>query len=124
MFDFLKPEVSGMKNILNAYFSFKNQVGIIGDIPEEQMMEFARWYYGIRLAPPLVSESKSVMMRATAMCQLISFTNSTPHNRITLVGILIGLLVAEGQDRRPPNIVALGKVFNSFPPVSSGTRGF
>jgi len=112
-----------MKNILNAYFAFKNQMGIIGDIPENQMMDFANWYYGIRLSPPLVSESDGYIMRASAICELIAYTNSAPPNQVTLIGILVGLIVAEGQTKRALNIVAIGKVFNNFPPISPVTRG-
>jgi hypothetical protein len=123
MFDFLKPEVGGMKNVLNAYFKYKSNQNISGDIPRDQMMQFAQWYYGVRLAPPLVSAARGTTMRAVAITTMIEICNPIPQNPITLFAILIGLLVAEGQMTREPNFDLIAKVFDKFPPISPETRG-
>lgn len=119
MFDFLKPEVSGMKNVLNGYFAFKNQNGILGDVPPEQMETFAKWYFSVRLGPPLVAASKASVMQALAHANL----SCHRMDHLTLVDVLLALLAAEGMDNRNPNSVALAKVFDKFPSISPAIRG-
>jgi hypothetical protein len=119
MFDFLKPEVSGMKNVLNGYFAFKNQCGVIGDVPPEHMESFADWYFSVRLGPPLVTPSNAASMQAIAHATL----RGRRSNHITLVDVLLALLAAEGMGDRNPNCVAIGKVFDKFPSISPAIRG-
>ena len=119
MFDFLKPEVTGIKNVLNGYFAFKNQMGIIGDVPPERMEDFAKWYFSVRLGSPLLTQSKSAAMQAAAYVALSG--RRTSH--VTLIDVLLGLLAAEGMGDRRPNTLAIGKVFDKFPRISPTVRG-
>jgi hypothetical protein len=114
MFDFIKPEVNGLKNVLNAYFAFKNQQGIRGDVPEDRMLEFAYYYYGIRLGG-----AKS----QTAIAELNRYLASGHSSNVTIVSVLLGLLAAEGMGGVNPNTVAMGKVFNKFPNIDPHIRG-
>lgn len=123
MFDFLKPEVGGLKNVLNAYFAYKAQNGIIGDVPADDMLEFAHGYYRVRLGPPLVSVSKARGVQAAAHTALQHYMASGHSPHVTLVGVLLGLLAAEGMVETNPNTLAMGKVFDSFPSISHEIRG-
>ena len=123
MFDFLKPEVSGLKNVLNAYFGFKQQFSIIGDVPPEKMEEFAQWYYSIRLGPPMIPAEKAYQMQSTAMATVESCLASGRCPNVTIIDILFGLLAAEGMTGRSPNSVSLGKMFDKFPTIAPEIRG-
>ena len=123
MFDFLKPEVSGLKNVLMAYFAFKQQYFIIGDVPPERMKEFAIWYYAFRLGPPLVPVHKAQHMQATAHKTLDQCLALGRCPNVTLIDVLFGLLAAEGVTNRSPNSVALGRMFDKFPAISPRIRG-
>jgi hypothetical protein len=119
MFDFLKPEAAGMKNVLNGYFAFKNQNGFIGDVPIEHMENFAEWYFSVRLGPPLVPPAKAAAMQSTAFATLQGRRSAN----VTLVDVLLALLAAEGMGGRSPNVVTIGKVFDKFPSISPEIRG-
>jgi hypothetical protein len=123
MFDFLKPEVSGLKNVLMAYFAFKQQHFIIGDVPTELMHEFAQWYYAFRLGPPLIPAHKAQQMQATAHRTVDQCLAYESRANVTLVDVLLGLLAAEGITNRSPNSVALGRMFDKFPAISPEIRG-
>jgi hypothetical protein len=123
MFDFLKPEVSGLKNVLNAYFAFKQQFSIIGDVPPERMNEFAHWYYAIRLGPPMIPAHKAHQMQTTALSTVEQCLASGRCPNVTLVDVLFGLLAAEGMTGRSPNSVALGRMFDKFLSISPEIRG-
>ena len=122
MLDFMKPEVSALKNVLNGYFAFKSQNSIPGDLLPQQMEEFARSYYAIRLGPPLISVERAIQMQETALGIVCSDSKLSSGPTITLVDIMYGLLFAEGVIRAPDGN-ALRKVFKKFPEVSREIRG-
>ena len=123
MFDFTKPEVSGLKNVLKAYFNIKQRQGLSDDLPPEMMAEFAWWYYDFRLGPPLVSAANAVVMHATAERAMKSFSASNFGGNINLICILYGLMAAEGMPGANLDLQALRKVFDKHPPISPAIRG-
>ncbi len=94
MLDFLKNEVSGLKNVLNAYFAFKNHLLLSGDLLPEQMEQFAQWYYSFRLGPPMIPEHKAYLMQQTALSYARQ-KNYSQYSSMTILDILFGLLQAE-----------------------------
>jgi len=119
MFDFLKPEVSGIKNVIISYFAYKQHNEIQGDIPLDQMDRFAEWYFNFRLGPPLVSPSDAYRMQNIARENLKE--RHTDH--ITLLDILYALMASEGMGGRSLDISAIKKVFSKFPSISAANRG-
>lgn len=120
MFSFLKPEVSGMKNILNAYATYKQQMGVMADLSSEQMFEFADWYFRLRLGPQMVG-SDSPLKFSIARERFAAFAGSNP----TFINILQGLLIAEGQDGNALffDDRAIAKVFDKYPPIDPSLMG-
>ena len=125
MFDFLKPEVSGFKNVLNGYFAYITQF----DRSDSDMRngaffkDFAEYYYSIRLGPPLVRDPmKALQMNTLAMRTAKSLEDS--HGSWNLLIILKGLLAAEGMDYHNIDLAALRKSLNKFPPIPQDILGF
>ena len=121
MFGFLKPEVSGFKNVLQGYFSFKANSGLINDA-EELLKTFAVFYYQQRLGPAVVGDQmRSLQMYNLAMRTAESIAEQ--EGCWTLVTILRGLLAAEGMDWQNLDFVALRKAsfkFQAIPQEISG----
>ena len=125
MFDFLKPEVSGFKNVLNGYFAYTNQFDRSdSDMRNSAFFEdFAEYYYSIRLGPPLVSNpADAVRMKTNA--DLTSRQLKGSDGSWNLLIILKGLLAAEGMDYHNIDLAALRKLLNKFPPIPEDILGF
>lgn len=123
MFDFIKPEVSSLKNVLEMYFIFKEMHFLIDDIPPAQMDEFAEWYFTHRLGPPLVSHDRAPQMQSVAASTTLACRNMEGDGNITIIHILFGLMTAEGMGSKTPDISALIRTFNKFPRISAEIRG-
>lgn len=124
MFGFLKPEVSGMKNVLNAYFTYKTQNGISSDLNPDQLREFAYWYYSIRLGPQLTGAQSELKTRIAK--ERFDYISQMNHDGFTLVTVLRGLLLAENQDASAHlfhNNRSLARLCDKFPPISSPVMG-
>ncbi len=122
MFGFLKPEVSGLKNVLNGYFTYKNQNGLAADLTTDQLKDFALWYYSVRLGPELAGAQSELKMRiAGERLEYLSRARGP-----TIMTILQGLLIAEGIDAQTTlffNERALARVCDKFPPISPDVMG-
>lgn len=123
MFDFIKPEVSGLKNIIQMYQAYKAEHYLIDDIALEQMEDFAQWYFGHRLGPPLVPVQRSMQMQSVAATTTLMCKAVDGSDNITLMHMLFGLMAAEGMGGRSPDIPALIRTFNKYPRISSEIRG-
>lgn len=123
MFDFAKPEVSGLKNVLKMYFIFKEMNYAIDDIAPSQMDEFAQWYFTQRLGPPLIPHGRSEKMQSTAVTTTLTCRAMEGNGNITILHILFGLMAAEGISGKSPDIAALVRTFNKFPRISAEIRG-
>ncbi len=122
MFGFLKPEVSGFKNVLNGYFDFKARTGVLEDDSEEYLREFADYYYQIRLGPPLVRDPiKAMQMNSIAMRTAESLAQS--QGGWSLIVILKGLLAAENMDWQNIDMVALRKLSFKYQPIPQEISG-
>ena len=124
MFGFLKPEVSGMKSVLNGYFAYKNQYGIDEDLTPVQLREFAYWYYSVRLSPQLMGAHSAHRIQI-ARDRFDYFTQHN-HNAYTLVTVVRGLLLTEGQDASEHLFYSnrsLARLCDKFPPVDSSILG-
>ena len=123
MFGFLKPEVSGLKSVLNAYFTFKNQHGITSDLNADDLRVFADWYYSIRLGPQMMGAQSEIKMKiARERFDYLSRGNEGP----TLMTVLQGLLIAEGKDAATTMFFdhrALARLRDKFPPISDKVMG-
>ncbi len=121
MFDFIKPEVSGFKNVLNGYFAFKAQTGFIDD-ESELLKSFAVVYYQQRLGAAVVGDQvRALQMYNFAMRTAEAIAEE--EGRWTLLTILRGLLAAEGMDWQNLNYVALRKAsfkYQAIPQEISG----
>ena len=122
MFDFLKAEVSGFKNVLNGYFDFKAQTGTLENSDDDILKTFALFYYQRRLGPPLVRDSiKAMQMYNLAIRTAESLAES--QGSWDLIIILKGLLAAENMDWQNIDMVALRKVsfkYQAIPQEISG----
>jgi len=124
MFDFLKPEVSGLKNVLNYYFAYLKNMPNSSELTPEQMNDFTAWYFSIRLGQPLFSESKSIELTSKAWRIIASRQQNKMVPRILLSEILFGLLEAENQLPKVIDMDAIQKTLKKFPPISSKVSGF
>ncbi|MDA8973881.1 hypothetical protein N9215_00625 [Akkermansiaceae bacterium] len=121
-FDFLKPEVSGFKNVLNGYFSFKAQSGISDEIAGELLKTFAVFYYQQRLGPPLIrDEYRMLKMYNCAMRTAESIVEQEGGWYLTT--ILKGLLAAEGLDWRDIDYTAIRRVSFKFQKIPHEVSG-
>lgn len=122
MFGFLKPEVSGFKNVLNGYFQFQAQTGLLEGVESDLVKTFAVFYYQQRLGPPLIRDSaRSIQMYNVAMRTAEAVAEA--EGSWTLVAILKGLLAAEGIDWRGIDYVALRKAAFKFQAIPQGISG-
>ena len=123
MFGFLKPEVSGLKNVLNAYFKYKNQFGIMTDLNSDELRGFADWYYCIRLGPQMMGVQSEIKIKiARERFDYLSRDNQGP----TIMTVLQGLLIAEGKDAASTMFFdhrALARLRDKFPPISDKLMG-
>ena len=126
MFDFLKAELSGFKNVLFGYFAYINQYG--RDDYDMRIpvffKQFAEFYYSTRLGPPLVSSPlEASHMQQIAWKYIEMFTPSRGWN---LLVVLEGMMTAEGIDFESADldISALRKVLKKFPPIPEDILGF
>lgn len=123
MFGFLKPEVSGLKNVLNAYFTYKSKHGLLADLNHDQLRDFAYWYYSIRLGPQIVGNRSQIMEKiANERFEYISHSDGKP----TIASILQGLLIAEGKEASSTvffDMRALARLRDKYPPISDEIMG-
>jgi hypothetical protein len=115
MFDFIKPEVSGMKNVIIAYDTYAQNIwgkkG--GGIPHSMMSEFASWYFKQRFGPPLILNSvRSQNMIAIAEAKAHQVAAEHFNGRTTVFAVLIGMMTAE-------NIRTDGIDFAALSPITS-----
>ena len=126
MFDFLKAEVSGFKNVLHGYFAYINQYGRShSDMQNSAFFrQFAEYYYSVRLGPPLVSSS----LDAASMQQIAwrTLERLTPSRGWNLLVVLEGMMLAEGIDFESADldISALRKALKKFQPIPDVILGF
>lgn len=98
MFDFIKPEVSCMKNVIVGYDTYaKNIWGRRGGgIPNSMMSDYATWYFKLRLGPPLIlNPVRSENMIAIAEAKAHQVAAEYFNGQITVYAILVGLMTAE-----------------------------
>ncbi len=98
MFDFLKPEVSGMKNVIIAYDTYAQSIwgrrG--GGIPHSMMSEFATWYFKHRFGQSVIlNPVRSQNMIAIAEARTHEVATEYFNGQITVLAILIGMMTAE-----------------------------
>jgi hypothetical protein len=98
MFDFLKPEVSGIKNVLSAYDAYAQSIwgrpG--GGIMPSMMRDFSTAYFRYRFGPPFITNPT----RSINMINIAEQTNDTISNeyhggQVTIYSILVGMMTAE-----------------------------
>lgn len=122
MFGFLKPEVSGMKSVLNGYFAYKNKTGFSGDLTPDQLREFAYWFYSVRLSPQLMGAQSAHRIQIARE----RFDYISQYDGFTLVTVLRGLLLAEDRDASAHlfyNNRSLARLCDKFPPINSSVLG-
>lgn len=98
MFDFIKPEVSGMKNLIIAYDVYAKNIWRKsgGGIPSSMMSDFATWYFKQRLGPPLIfNQIRSQTMIAIAEAKTSEIAHVYFKGQITVYAILVGMMTAE-----------------------------
>lgn len=98
MFDFIKPEVSGMKNVIIAYDTYAQSIwgkrG--GGIPHSMMSEFATWYFTQRFGPPLIiNPVRSQNMKAVAEAKAHQVAAEHFNGQMTVFAVLVGMMTAE-----------------------------
>lgn len=137
MFDFLKPDVSGLKNVINGFERYYREKGGYS-LTEAGMLGFAMDYYGLRLGTLIgLSESRAREMQLKAHAVNLIAANllayRTPQDsllltaelieqgvadgplpadmaravRVSLLSVLCGLLAAEGHSLRDINLPRL-----------------
>lgn len=98
MFDFIKPEVSGMKNVIIWYDQYAQSIwgkkG--GGIPHSMMSEFATWYFKHRFGPPLImNPERSQNMMSVAEAKAHQVTADHFNGQMTVYAVLVGMMIAE-----------------------------
>jgi hypothetical protein len=124
MFGFLKPEVSGMKSVLNGYFAYKNEIGFSGDLTADQVRAFAYWFYSVRLSPQIMGAQSAHRIQIAR--ERFDYISQNNHDGFTLVTVLRGLLLAENQDASAHlfyNNRSLARVCDKFPPINPSVLG-
>ena len=98
MFDFIKPEVSGMKNVIIWYDKYAQSIwGKKGcGIPHSMMSEFATWYFKHRFGPPLImNPERSQNMMSVAEAKAHQVTADHFNGQMTVYAVLVGMMTAE-----------------------------
>ena len=98
MFDFIKPEVSGLKNVIIAYDAYALNIWKRkgGGIPHHRMSEFATCYFNYRFGPPLILNpvrSQNMIAVAEAKAQQVAAEHF--NGQMTVYAVLVGMMTAE-----------------------------